>query len=67
MNTLLARIKMVIEDRDQQITQLNATVSRLTQELDKSNRDKEAAQPIVAEIEEYMTKFSTPEDDNTDA
>lgn len=62
MNTLLAKIKMVIEDRDQQITQLNATVSRLTQELDKSNRDKEAAQTIVAEIEEYLAKFSTPDD-----
>ena len=62
MNMLLTKIKMVIEDRDQQITQLNATVSRLTQELDNANRDKEAAQAIVAEIEEYMAKFSTPDD-----
>lgn len=61
MNPLLQKIKTVIETREQEITRLNATVSRLAQELNKCNLDKEALENVVSEIEQYLAKFSNPE------
>ena len=61
MNPLLQKIKAVIETREQEITRLNATVSRLAQELNKCTLDKEALETVVSEIEQYLAKFSNPE------
>lgn len=61
MNPLLQKIKAVIETREQEITRLNATVSRLAQELNKCTLDKEALENVVSEIEQYLAKFSNPE------
>ena len=61
MNPLLSRIKNLIETRDSEITQLRATVSRLTKTLEKETDVRETLETQIAEIVEYVSKFDPPQ------
>lgn len=62
MNTLLARIKNLIESRDSEITQLRATVSRLTKVVEQETEVRETLETQIAEIVEYISKFDPDPD-----